>query len=108
MKMRAARRMPPGATDPVASARVAGLRYVRDGGPGIQRRRAGRGFVYVDADGRSVRDAATLDRITRLAIPPAWREVWICPLAHGHIQASGRDARGRKQYRYRSEASGSA
>jgi DNA topoisomerase-1 len=100
MKTRAAKRMPPGLADPVASARAAGLRYVRDDTPGIRRRRAGRGFVYLDADGRRVRDAETLDRIRRLAIPPAWRDVWICPLAHGHVQASGRDARGRKQHRY--------
>ena len=82
------------------SAREAGLRYVRDDAPGIRRRRAGRAFVYDDAGGRRIRDRETLARIKRLAIPPAWREVWICPLAHGHLQASGRDARGRKQYRY--------
>jgi DNA topoisomerase-1 len=82
------------------SAREAGLRYVRDDGPGIRRRRAGRAFVYDDADGRRIRERETLDRIKRLAIPPAWRDVWICPLAHGHLQASGRDARGRKQHRY--------
>ena len=92
--------MPPGPVAPTASARAAGLRYVRDDTPGIRRRRAGRGFVYVGPDGVRVRDAETLDRIRRLAIPPAWRDVWICPLAHGHLQASGRDARGRKQYRY--------
>ena len=87
-------------TDPVESARVAGLRYVDDDRPGIRRRRAGRAFIYFDADGQRVRDAETLARIKRLAIPPAWRDVWICPLAQGHLQASGRDARGRKQYRY--------
>ena len=82
------------------SAREAGLRYVRDDRPGIRRRRAGRAFVYVDAEGGRVREPETLARIKRLAIPPAWRDVWICPFAHGHLQASGRDARGRKQYRY--------
>ncbi|HYE90074.1 MAG TPA: hypothetical protein VEA38_03595 [Terriglobales bacterium] len=87
-------------TDPVQSAKIAGLRYVHDGGPGIRRRRAGRGFAYLGVDGRPVRDPETLARIRRLAIPPAWRDVWICPLAHGHLQAAGRDARGRKQYRY--------
>jgi DNA topoisomerase-1 len=87
-------------TDPVESARVAGLRYLRDDGLGIRRRRAGRGFTYVDAAGARVRDRETLARVARLAIPPAWRDVWISPLAHGHLQASGRDARGRKQYRY--------
>ena len=87
-------------TAPAESAKAAGLRYVYDGGPGIRRRRAGRGFAYVGADGRAVRDAETRRRIRSLVIPPAWRDVWICPLAHGHLQATGRDARGRKQYRY--------
>ena len=86
--------------DPTESARVAGLRYVSDEAPGIQRRRAGQGFRYLAADGASVRDAATLSRIRRLAIPPAWTEVWICPRDDGHLQATGRDARRRKQYRY--------
>ena len=76
------------------------LRYVSDDQPGIRRRRAGAGFVYVNAGGRRIRDAATLDRIRAIAIPPAWRDVWICPSPAGHIQATGRDARGRKQYRY--------
>jgi len=79
---------------------VAGLRYVSDAGDGIRRRRAGAGFVYVDAQGRRVRDPETLQRIRSLVVPPAWRDVWICASAHGHIQAVGRDARGRKQYRY--------
>ncbi|WP_437943926.1 DNA topoisomerase IB [Sorangium sp. So ce281] len=85
---------------PVESAESAGLRYVNDGEPGISRRGAGKGFRYVDADGRPVKDEATLARIRRLAIPPAWTEVWICRSERGHIQATGRDARGRKQYRY--------
>jgi DNA topoisomerase-1 len=67
---------------------------------GFRRVRAGTGFVYVDARGRRIRDPATLRRIRRIAIPPAWSGVWVCPLANGHIQAVGRDARGRKQYRY--------
>ena len=79
---------------------MAGLRYVSDAGDGIRRRRAGAGFVYVDAQGRRVRDPETLQRIRSLVVPPAWRDVWICASAHGHIQAVGRDARGRKQYRY--------
>jgi DNA topoisomerase-1 len=87
-------------TDPVDSAKQAGLRYVSDARPGITRRRAGARFSYVDAAGRAVRDAKTLARIKRLAIPPAWRDVWICPHEGGHLQAVGRDARGRKQYRY--------
>lgn len=87
-------------TDPVAAARAAGLRYVHDYHPGIRRLRAGKGFRYVGPDGKTVRDADTLRRIRSLVIPPAWTDVWICPLANGHLQATGRDARGRKQYRY--------
>jgi len=86
--------------DPETSARDASLVYVGDEEPGIKRRRAGKGFSYRDARGVVVRHAATLDRIGRLAIPPAWTDVWISPSANGHIQATGRDARGRKQYRY--------
>jgi DNA topoisomerase I len=81
-------------------ASAIGLRYVRADSPGISRRRAGRGFAYEHASGRPVRDPATLDRIRALAIPPAWTEVWICPDPDGHLQAAGRDARGRRQYRY--------
>jgi len=92
---------PPIATDPVVSARLAGLRYVGETGTGIHRRRAGRGFVYLNGHG-PVRDVTTLARIRALVIPPAWREVWICPSPTGHIQAIGRDARGRRQYRYHS------
>ncbi len=86
--------------DPVGAARSAGLRYVSDHAPGIRRRRAGKWFSYVGADGRTIRDAATLRRIKALAIPPAWTDVWICPHPVGHLQATGRDVRGRKQYRY--------
>jgi DNA topoisomerase I len=82
------------------AARAAGLRYVDDARPGLQRARKGSGFAYRDAQGRAVRDSETLARIRSLAIPPAWTEVWISPHANGHIQATGRDARGRKQYRY--------
>ena len=85
---------------PFHAAVLAGLRYVQDGAPGLRRIRAGRGFRFVDSRGRPLEDRARLDRIQRLAIPPAWRDVWICPSPHGHIQATGRDARGRKQYRY--------
>jgi DNA topoisomerase-1 len=76
------------------------LRHVSDDAPGIRRRRAGGGFSYVGPDGRVVSDRDTLARIRSLAIPPAWTDVWICPIENGHIQATGRDARGRKQYRY--------
>ena len=82
------------------AARAAGLRYVDERQPGLRRARKGSGFSYSDAQGRTIRDNATLARIRSLAIPPAWSEVWICPHANGHIQATGRDARGRKQYRY--------
>ncbi|BAL95822.1 DNA topoisomerase IB [Rubrivivax gelatinosus] len=73
------------------------------GDPGIRRLRRRGGFAYVDADGRPVRDAATLERIRRLVLPPAWEEVWICADARGHLQATGRDARGRTQYRYHAD-----
>src|SRR5688572_12029377 len=86
--------------DPVESALAAGLRYVSDTMPGIRRKRSGSGFTYLGPDGKTVRDAATIARIRSLAIPPAYVDVWICPSANGHIQAVGRDARGRKQYRY--------
>ena len=85
---------------PAEAAASAGLRYVTDARPGIRRRRAGKGFAYLDAQGSLIRDRATLDRIRLLAIPPAYTDVWICPDPRGHIQATGRDARGRKQYRY--------
>jgi DNA topoisomerase IB len=85
---------------PLAAAATAGLRYVRDEQPGIERRRRGDGFVYVGADGKTIRNATVLDRIRALAVPPAWTNVWICPDPRGHIQATGRDAKGRKQYRY--------
>jgi DNA topoisomerase-1 len=100
MSSAAALALPPSADDPVAAATDAGLRYVTDEAPGITRRRRGKGFSYRDVDGTPLRDAETLQRIRSLAIPPAWTEVWICPNPRGHIQATGRDARGRKQYRY--------
>lgn len=90
-------------TTPPASAeavRDAGLRYSSDDRPGITRRRAARGFSYRTPDGTLIRDRATLRRIKALAIPPAWTDVWICPDPSGHLQATGRDARGRKQHRY--------
>ena len=79
---------------------MAGLLHTSDAMPGLRRQRRGRGFVYLDARGRYVRAPATLARIRRLAIPPAYTDVWICAQANGHLQATGRDARGRKQYRY--------
>jgi DNA topoisomerase I len=89
--------------DPSASveaAAAAGLRYVNDESPGIRRKRAGGGFTYVGADGKRITDPAVLLRVKHLVIPPAWTDVWICPDPVGHIQATGRDARGRKQYLY--------
>ena len=86
--------------DPQDAAISAGLVYVSDSEPGITRRRAGKGFSYRDPEGRTVKDRETLDRIRSLAIPPAYTDVWICADPNGHIQATGRDARGRKQYRY--------
>jgi DNA topoisomerase-1 len=85
---------------PNDSAARAGLRYVAAGEPGLTRLRHGKGFRYADAEGAPVKDAATLRRIRALVIPPAWTAVWICASADGHLQATGRDARGRKQYRY--------
>jgi DNA topoisomerase IB len=79
---------------------MARLRRVDCSGPGIRRRRRGRGFTYIGEDGRTIRGEATIERIRQLAIPPAWEDVWICPNEMGHIQATGVDARGRKQYRY--------
>ena len=86
--------------DPRDAARSVGLTYVSDDRPGITRRRAGKGFSYRDRHGRLLEDEAVLARIRKLAIPPAYEDVWICPSPNGHIQATGRDARGRKQYRY--------
>ena len=86
--------------DPVDSAALAGLRYISETGPGISRKRAGNGFRYIGPDGKPIRDKKELARIQALVIPPAWASVWICPSANGHIQAVGRDAKGRKQYRY--------
>jgi DNA topoisomerase I len=89
--------------DPVESAKAAGLRYVTDDGPGIRRRKRGKGFSYLLPNGGTVQSAKELERIRKLAIPPAWTDVWICPVPNGHLQATGRDARGRKQYRYHAE-----
>jgi len=90
-------------TQPTESARAAGLRYVTTEMPGFVRKRAGKGFVYVDSRGRTIRNQNVIKRINSLAIPPAWTDVWICPLENGHLQATGRDARGRKQHRYHSK-----
>jgi DNA topoisomerase-1 len=92
--------------DPEAAAQAAasaGLRYVTDAMPGLTRKRAGRAFSYRDPQGRVLKERKDLARIRALAIPPAWTDVWICPHPNGHLQATGRDARGRKQYRYHNE-----
>jgi DNA topoisomerase IB len=83
-----------------AAARAAGLHYVSGGEPGFSRIRRAKSFGYRDSSGRAVRDRRTLERIRALVIPPAWEEVWICARSDGHVQATGRDARGRKQHRY--------
>jgi len=90
----------PAVVDPKDAAESAGLRYVSDVRPGISRRKVGAGFTYARADGSRLTERDALKRIKALAIPPAWTDVWICPFADGHIQATGRDAKGRKQYRY--------
>lgn len=86
--------------DPKDAAESAGLVYVTDDSPGIARRKSSKGWSYRDPAGKSIKDAATVERIDKLAIPPAYEDVWICPDPDGHLQATGRDAKGRKQYRY--------
>ena len=86
--------------DPKDAAESAGLRYVSDARPGVRRRKSGKGFTYTRADGSRLTKRDVLGRIKSLAIPAAWTDVWICPFADGHIQATGRDGKGRKQYRY--------
>lgn len=92
--------MIPTTTNPAEAAAEAGLRYVSDAKPGIRRENSKGGFRYIGPDGNEVTDAVHLARIRGLAIPPAWADVWICPISNGHLQAVGRDAKGRKQYRY--------
>jgi DNA topoisomerase I len=87
-------------SDAVVSARAAGLRYVSDQAPGIRRKRVTGGFEYIGLDGKPIESEDELRRIKSLAVPPAYEDVWICPVPNGHLQATGRDARGRKQYRY--------
>jgi Eukaryotic DNA topoisomerase I, catalytic core len=86
--------------DPKDAAQSAGLRYVSDARPGIRRKKTGTGFTYTRADGSKLSDPDVLKRIKALVIPPAWADVWISPFVDGHLQATGRDAKGRKQYRY--------
>ncbi len=86
--------------DPALVARSAGLRYVSDEMPGIRRIREGKGFKYQTSDGKPIKDEAELARIKSIGVPPAYENVWICPIANGHLQATAIDARGRKQYRY--------
>src|SRR3954469_18779858 len=88
--------------EPALAAKRAGLKYVSDSAPGIRRERRGKGFVYRSPTGRPVA-SKDLERIRSLAIPPAWEWVWICPVANGHLQATGYDVKGRKQYRYHAE-----
>src|ERR1043166_8694182 len=88
------------AKEPREAAKLAGLRYVGDSQPGYSRRRRGRWFEYLRPSGKPLKDPRELQRIRSLVIPPAWTHVWICTDENGHLQATGRDARGRKQYRY--------
>lgn len=101
--VKAESKAPPSTTSSGAADAPAGLVYVTDEAPGIARRRHGKGFSYRAPDGRCLSDRRELDRIRRLAIPPAYTDVWICPRPDGHLQATGRDGRGRKQYRYHPE-----
>jgi DNA topoisomerase I len=87
-------------TDPLEAARVAHLRYVNDNEKGFRRAKHGEKFIYFDTQGKQIKDKQQLERFKSLGIPPAWSDVWICPAANGHIQATGRDEKGRKQYRY--------
>jgi len=87
-------------SDPIESAKAAGLRYVSDESPGIRRKQKGKHFAFLGLDGKLLKNEAEIGRIRALAIPPAYTDVWICPDVNGHLQATGRDARGRKQYRY--------
>lgn len=96
----AASEQAPALNDPVVAAKAAGLRYVSDDVPGIRRISRGKSFAYIGVDGKQIADEDELRRIKSLAVPPAYGDVWICPIANGHLQATGRDARGRKQYRY--------
>jgi DNA topoisomerase-1 len=86
--------------DPAQSASVAGLRYIPDNKPGITRQKKGKSFTYLDTKGQEITDQKVIDRINKLIIPPAWENVWICSSPNGHIQATGRDTKGRKQYIY--------
>ena len=96
--------LPPGSNrstgEALRSAKAAGLRYIRDHTPGILRKQQGKITLYIRPNGTVVKKQACLKRIRSLVIPPAWKDVWICMDPHGHLQATGRDARGRKQYRY--------
>lgn len=96
----APRRFSKKAADPQKSAKAVGLHYVSDTSPGIRRQRVAEEFIYLGPDGQRIEDPQTLQRIKSLVIPPAWQDVWICPKEDGHLQATGRDAKGRKQYRY--------
>jgi DNA topoisomerase I len=91
--------------DSVESAKAAHLRYISDIAQGITRRRAGKGWIFLSPEGKPLRDKETVARITGLVIPPAWKNVWISPIANSHLQAIGYDARGRKQYRYHAKYS---
>src|ERR1700752_2229649 len=94
---------PPPADPSRLAARAAGLRYANDDVAGFTRRRRGKGFSYHDQSGATIRAPEVVARIRSIVIPPAWTDVWICPWPNGHLQATGRDARGRKQHRYHAQ-----
>jgi DNA topoisomerase I len=96
-------RVPTPAEESALSAQAAGLRFVSDDSTGITRKKRGKSFQYLLPSGAPLKDRGDFARVRKLAIPPAWTDVWICPSAEGHIQATGRDARGRKQYRYHAD-----
>ncbi|MDQ3290366.1 MAG: DNA topoisomerase IB [Bacteroidota bacterium] len=89
--------------DPVQSAAEAGLRYIPDTGKGFTRKKSGKGFTFLDTKGEKITDPKILERLKKLVIPPAWENIWICPSPNGHIQVTGRDTKGRKQYIYHPE-----
>lgn len=91
------------ATEPGEVAEAAGLRYVSDEDPGFSRKEQAKSFIYLDKNGNKLTEARHINRIEALVIPPAWTDVWICPYSNGHIQATGRDAKGRKQYIYHAD-----
>src|SRR5580765_3054696 len=103
MRLEASKTSQPIRPDDIKSARSVGLRYVTDREPGIRRLNGSLGFRFIGPDGRTLRNQAELQRIRALAVPPAWKDVWLCRDGRGHLQATGRAVKGRKQYRYHAQ-----